>query len=59
VARAKELVAEFGGVEATYAAAAAHAARAQAALSGLGEPAPGSHLELLMGLPAYVLERRH
>jgi octaprenyl-diphosphate synthase len=59
VARAKELVASCGGVEATYAAARAHAILAQAALAGLGEPAPGSELELLLGLPAYVLERRH
>jgi octaprenyl-diphosphate synthase len=59
VARAKELVASCGGVEATYAAARSHAAQAQAALAGLGEPAPGSELELLLGLPAYVLERRH
>jgi octaprenyl-diphosphate synthase len=59
VERAKELVAEHGGVEATYAAATAHAVRAQAALSRLGEARPGSDLELLLGLPAYVLERRH
>jgi len=59
VERAKELVKELGGVDATYAAAAQAAHKAQAALEPLGEPAPGSALEVLMSLPAYVLERRN
>ncbi len=60
IAEAKELITNHGGVEATYAAAARYAARAQTALARLGrDPLPGSEMETLLALAAYVLERRH
>ncbi len=60
VEEAKGLVTQYGGVEATYEAARRYAALAQAALARLGrQPLPGSDLETLMALAAYVLERRH
>lgn len=60
IEEAKQLITANGGVEATYAAALRYAALAQTSLSRLGlNPSPGSDLETLLALAAYVLERRH
>ena len=58
-ADAKEMVREAGGVEHTMAQAKAHALAAQEALAALIPPqGPGEHLETLLALAPYVVERR-
>lgn len=57
VERAKAIVTELGGVEATYRAAADHAASAQGIIEGLSLPA-GEGRDVLLTLPWYVLHRR-
>jgi len=58
-AEAKELVRRAGGVDYTFAQAKAHALAAQEALAALIPPdGPGEHLETLLALAPYVVERR-
>lgn len=58
-AEAKEMVRGAGGVEHTFAQAKAHALAAQKALASLIPPqGPGEHLETLLALAPYVVERR-
>lgn len=58
-AEAKETVRRAGGVEHTMAQATAHALAAQEALAVLIPPqGPGEHLETLLALAPYVVERR-
>ena len=58
-AEAKEMVRGAGGVEHTFAQAKAHALAAQKALVSLIPPqGPGEHLETLLALAPYVVERR-
>ncbi|MFH1034856.1 MAG: polyprenyl synthetase family protein [Pseudomonadota bacterium] len=59
VAQAQEIIRQQGGVEATFAWAIDHAAKAQAALEPLlsrGEPS--RDLQTLLGLASYVVTRR-
>lgn len=56
---AKEIVRQAGGVDYTYGCAAGHAARAQARLAPLLAKGPSPHLDTLMGLAHYVVNRRH
>ena len=57
--KAKEIVREQGGVDATYAKATEHALKAQAALAKLNpEFMATPEADLLMALPWYVLNRR-